>query len=137
MFYIKIENLTSTIKNYDWFSSNDFFIILESPDESRRTTTKWNSDNPTWNEEFIFSNVPETITLKLYENNKFTAPKILQTTTFETYNGAIETFQKDIFRIHMGNPMAELESELYSLKKDIEKNKSNVNLLESIKELLF
>ena len=125
MFYIKIENLTMNIKNYDWFSSNDFYILLESDNESRRTTTKWNSDNPTWNEEFIFSDAPQTITLKLYENNKFTAPKILQTTTFETYNGAIETFQKDIFRIHMGNPMTELESELYSLRKEVEKNKSD------------
>ena len=72
MFYIKIENLTMNIKNYDWFSSNDFYILLESDNESRRTTTKWNSDNPTWNEEFIFSDAPQTITLKLYENNKFT-----------------------------------------------------------------
>ena len=137
MFYIKIENLTRNIKNYDWFSSNDLFIILESADESRRTTTKWNNNSPTWNEEFIFSDAPQTITLKLYENNKLTAPKILLTTKFETYNGAIETFQKDIFRIHMGNPMAELESELYSLRKEVEKNKSNVNLLQSIKELLL
>jgi len=54
MFYIKVKNLGKNLRSKDLFNKNDLFIIIKFNGQERRTTTKWDKNQPVWNESFLF-----------------------------------------------------------------------------------
>ena len=53
MFYFKVNHLNKSTKFRDWLSSNDLFVLVKYGNQVRRTTVKWNNNNPVWNEVFL------------------------------------------------------------------------------------
>ena len=79
MLYIEIINLNSKI-NGDIFSKPDFFIKIIYGEQVRVTTTKWNNNNPQWNESFLFQlqeNITSQISLELYEKDSIITHAVL------------------------------------------------------------
>ena len=111
MLYIEIINLNSKI-NGDIFSKPDFFSKIIYGEQVRVTTTKWNNNNPQWNESFLFQlqeNITSQISLELYEKDSIiTKESLIEKKTFEIDNTKIKSHQKGIFNIKMGNIYFEL-----------------------------
>ena len=142
MLYIEIININSKI-NCDLFSKPDFFIKIIYGNQVRVTTTKWNNNNPEWNESFLFeindNEIQSQISLELYEKDSIiTKECLIEKNTFEIDNTKIKSYQKGIFNIKMGNIYFELvenmkqqynklEIENNSLKKKITDIRKIVN----------
>ena len=54
MFYIKIINLYNKFDTNDFLSKNDLYVTINYNGYKRDTSIKYNTDLPTWNEEFLF-----------------------------------------------------------------------------------
>ena len=135
MLYIKINNLIGDVVKQDWFTKNDLYVTIQYGNQIRRTTTKWNNDNPIWNEDFIFHYIEgQEINLKLYDANKWSSNSHIFETKFSTYMGFSESFQKDIFHIDMGDVFAQKDSQIYNLTC---KNKLLLNKLNAIEQIII
>lgn len=52
--FVEIQNLVKPIKSYDWITKNDLYVVVKYGEQVAKTSTKWNDDNPRWNEKFLF-----------------------------------------------------------------------------------
>ena len=79
MFILKIDKLIKDVGNQDWLRKNDLFLVIELGDQKRRTSTKWNSNEPVWNEVFLFEKEHEEIKFSLYDEDKFGKNDLIMT----------------------------------------------------------
>ena len=75
---LKIGKLASPIKNYDWLNKNDLFVLIKYGDQVCRTTTKWNDNQPEWNESFIFHEKNDNIEICLYDEDSWSKDEIVK-----------------------------------------------------------
>lgn len=134
MFYINIKSLLKKINGGDLFSKDDFFILIKCGEQTRKTSVKWNCDNPEWNEAFLFRDSKDKkIILELYDQNLWSPKKLLYSINFPVYMGPIKEFNMEIFHIEMGDIYYTKNSEIEKLKDEIE----NLNLkIKKIKNIL-
>ena len=79
MILVTVNQLNSSIKNYDWLNKNDLFVIIKYGTQIRRTTTKWNDDHPEWNESFLFTkNDDDTIEVSLYDEDSWSKDETIK-----------------------------------------------------------
>ena len=79
MFILKIDKLIKDVGSHDWLRKNDLFLVIELGDQKRRTSTKWNSNEPVWNEVFLFEKEQEEIKFSLYDEDKFGKNELIMT----------------------------------------------------------
>ena len=115
MFYFKVNHLNKSTKFRDWLSSNDLFVLLKYNKEVRRTTVKWNNNNPTWNEGFLFDESDEkTIVLAIYDEDAYSKSEKVQEYAVNIKNGEIKKYKTKYLEIEMGTMVPQsnlLESE--------------------------
>ena len=115
MFYFKVNHLNKSTKFRDWLSSNDLFVLIKYSNQTRRTTVKWNNNNPTWNESFIFNESDEkTIVLSIYDEDAYSKSDKVQEYAVNIKNGEIKKYKTKYLEIEMGTMVPQsnlLESE--------------------------
>lgn len=140
MFYFKVNHLNKSTKFRDWLSSNDLFVLLKYNNEVRRTTVKWNNNNPTWNESFLFDESDEkTIVLSIYDEDAYSKSDKVQEYAVNIKNGEIKKYKTKYLEIEMGTmvpqsnllesekKIKEYEKSLNDMKSRIEKMQQNGN----------
>lgn len=140
MFYFKVNHLNKSTKFRDWLSSNDLFVLLKYNNEVRRTTVKWNNNNPTWNESFLFDESDEkTIVLSIYDEDAYSKSDKVQEYAVNIKNGEIKKYKTKYLEIEMGTmvpqsnllesdkKIKEYEKSLNDMKSKIEKMQQNGN----------
>jgi hypothetical protein len=115
MFYFKVNHLNKSTKFRDWLSSNDLFVLIKYSNQTRRTTVKWNNNNPTWNEGFLFDESDEkTIVLAIYDEDAYSKSEKVQEYAVNIKNGEIKKYKTKYLEIEMGTMVPQsnlLESE--------------------------
>ena len=79
MFILKVEKLIKDVGSHDWLRKNDLFLVIELGDQKRRTSTKWNTNEPVWNEVFLFEKEHEEIKFSLYDEDKYGKNELIMT----------------------------------------------------------
>ena len=134
MLFVKIIRLDSSVKKSDWFSKNDIFIKIKYGNDHRRTTVKWDSDNPKWNESFLFENIlynEKYIEFEICDCDKWSQDEVL-----ERYKYKIDYNNEKIRKIKIGKIFINIGDIFYNHKKEIEKMKNSSKNCEKYKELL-
>lgn len=107
MLFIHIVKINTVLEEFDWLTKNDLSIEIVYGSEIRTTTTKWNTDNPIWNEAFVFKYLPTipTITIKIIEDNTLfiTEKKVVETFNISVKYDAINLIQLQGIEFYMGN----------------------------------
>lgn len=86
MLIVKVISINSPIKKSDFISKNDFRVEIEYNKKVYTTNTQWNTENPQWNEIFIFNNesidttikIENTLKVRLYEENIWSKSNLLE-----------------------------------------------------------
>jgi Ca2+-dependent lipid-binding protein len=126
MFYFKVNHLNKSTKFRDWLSSNDLFVLLKYNKEVRRTTVKWNNNNPTWNESFIFNESDEkTIVLSIYDEDAYSKSDKVQEYAVNIKNGEIKKYKTKYLEIEMGTMVP--QSNLLESEKKIKEYEKSLN----------
>ena len=98
MFYFKVNHLNKSTKFRDWLSSNDLFVLVKYGTQVRRTTVKWNNNNPAWNESFVFEDCDEkTITLSIYDEDAYSKSDKVQEYAVNIKKGEIKKYKTKLF----------------------------------------
>ena len=140
MFYFKVNHLNKSTKFRDWLSSNDLFVLIKYGNQTRRTTVKWNNNNPTWNEGFLFDESDEkTIVLAIYDEDSYSKSDKVQEYAVNIKNGEIKKYKTKYLEIEMGTmvpqtdllesekKIKEYEKSLNDMKSKVEKMQQNGN----------
>ena len=135
MFYFKVNHLNKSTKFRDWLSSNDLFVLIKYSNQTRRTTVKWNNNNPTWNESFIFNESDEkTIVLSIYDEDAYSKSDKVQEYAVNIKNGEIKKYKTKYLEIEMGT-MVPQSNLLESEKKIKEYEKSSNDMKSKVEKL--
>lgn len=113
--YIKINKLTNNLKEVDWFTKNDLFIMIKYGNQERRTNVKWNNNEPEWNESFIFeedndnnndsnsNNKEKYIICEIYDHNMWSPSQRLGVDKFDFYLEELKTVKGKYLEITLGD----------------------------------
>ena len=105
MLYLKIVKLNPDlqIKDKDMFSKNDMFINITYGEQERRTTIKWNNDQPEWGETFIFpiNHNLETIKFELFDADNWSECEVIDQEDVDVSLDKIKEINTRIF-VHCG-----------------------------------
>jgi hypothetical protein len=135
MFYFKVNHLNKSTKFRDWLSSNDLFVLIKYGNQTRRTTVKWNNNNPTWNEGFLFDESDEnTIVLAIYDEDAYSKSDKVQEYAVNIKNGEIKKYKTKYLEIEMGT-MVPQSNLLESEKKIKEYEKSSNDMKSKVEKL--
>ena len=135
MFYFKVNHLNKSTKFRDWLSSNDLFVLIKYSNQTRRTTVKWNNNNPTWNEGFLFDESDEkTIVLAIYDEDAYSKSEKVQEYAVNIKNGEIKKYKTKYLEIEMGT-MVPQSNLLESEKKIKEYEKSSNDMKSKVEKL--
>jgi hypothetical protein len=80
MLIVKVIRINKPIEKKDWMSKNDLRIEIEYMEKIYTTTTKWNTENPQWNEIFVFDTNPiqnNILKVRLYEEDSWSKSDII------------------------------------------------------------
>lgn len=117
MFFFKIKYLKDSAGE-GWFNKNDLYVKVTYNNEVRRTTTKWDTAEPVWNESFLFKYINQTdLKLELIDENVLLSREVLKTITVPIYIGPIKEFVFENICIEMGNLFSENDKK----RKEVEK----------------
>lgn len=117
MFFFKIKYLKDSAGE-GWFNKNDLYVKVTYNNEVRRTTTKWDTAEPEWNESFLFKYINQTdLKLELIDENVLLSREVLRTITVPIYIGPIKEFVFENICIEMGNLFSENDKK----RKEVEK----------------
>ena len=146
MFYFKVNHLNKSTKFRDWLSSNDLFVLVKYGTQIRRTTVKWNNNNPVWNEGFLFNESDEkTIVLSIYDEDAYSKSDKVQEYAVNIKTGEIKKYKTKYLEIEMGTvvhqtELLELELKISKFQKILDElNKTNEKLQQktaSVKDFL-
>ena len=126
MFYFKVNHLNKSTKFRDWLSSNDLFVLIKYGNQTRRTTVKWNNNNPTWNEGFLFDESDEnTIVLAIYDEDAYSKSDKVQEYAVNIKNGEIKKYKTKYLEIEMGTMVP--QSNLLESEKKIKEYEKSLN----------
>ncbi len=126
MFYFKVNHLNKSTKFRDWLSSNDLFVLIKYSNQTRRTTVKWNNNNPTWNEGFLFDESDEkTIVLAIYDEDAYSKSEKVQEYAVNIKNGEIKKYKTKYLEIEMGTMVP--QSNLLESEKKIKEYEKSLN----------
>ena len=128
MFFFKIKSLKDSAEK-GWFDKNDLYVKVTYNDEVRRTTTKWDTSYPEWNESFLFKYMNQNdLKLELIDENILLSREVLTTITVPIYIGPIKEFVFENICIEMGNLFSENDKKRKELEKYCELlNKSTID----------
>ena len=138
MFYLKIKNLKYSAGE-GWFDKNDLYVKVTYNNEVRRTTTKWDTSEPEWNEAFLFKYINQNdLTIEIIDENVLLSRELLKTIKVPMYIGPIKEFIHEGICIEMGNLFSdndkkrkELEKYCDILNKSIMDNNMTIHSLQS------
>ena len=117
MFFFKIKYLKDNAGE-GWFNKNDLYVKVTYNNEVRRTTTKWDTAEPEWNESFLFKYINQSdLKLELIDENVLLSREVLKTITVPIYIGPIKEFVFENICIEMGNLFSENDKK----RKEVEK----------------
>tara|TARA_Y100000766_G_C18629480_1_gene470037 strand:+ start:27 stop:521 length:495 start_codon:yes stop_codon:yes gene_type:complete len=117
MFFFKIKSLKDSAGK-GWFDKNDLYVKVTYNDEVRRTTTKWDTSEPEWNESFLFKYINQNdLKLELIDENILLSREVLTTITVPIYIGPIKEFVFENICIEMGNLFSENDKKRKELEK--------------------
>ena len=122
MLFIQVVKINTELEDFDWLTKNDLAIQIVYGDEIRTTTTKWNTDNPIWNEAFIFkhlSTIPN-ITFKIIEENTFffVVKKVIEIVDIPVEHKNIRLIQSQGIEFYMGDIHYQKDMEINELTKE-------------------
>ena len=137
---VTINSILSKINNSEWFSKNDLFVIVKYKDQCRRTSVIWNSNEPVWNEGFIFDdNDQQTVSFEIYDDNEWCNPELISRFELDPGGAHIRTITQNDLTIEIGDMFNERDVLLKSLKTSNNEliNKNNLILEQNtlLKEL--
>ena len=158
MLIVKVISINKPIEKKDWMSKNDLRIEIEHMEKIYTTTTKWNTENPQWNETFVFdTNLIQNNILKvrLYEEDSWSKSDMIKdesvtidmsTTNYVVSNVILECniivtnleqllLIKEDCDFYKENLSYEVEKNILLNNNIIELNDYNKELNEHIKEL--
>ena len=82
MYYlVKVIKSAKTLDNADFCSETDASVLINCNENERITTVKENTNNPVWNEIFLFEGRCKNITISLIDKNKWSSDKTLKKDT--------------------------------------------------------
>ena len=117
MFFLKIKSLKDSAGK-GWFDKNDLYVKVTYNDEVRRTTTKWDTSEPEWNELFLFKYMNQNdLKLELIDENVLLSREVLTTIAVPIYIGPIKEFVFENICIEMGNLFSENDKKRKELEK--------------------
>lgn len=117
MFFLKIKSLKDSAGK-GWFDKNDLYVKVTYNDEVRRTTTKWDTSEPEWNESFLFKYMNQNdLKLELIDENVLLSREVLTTIAVPIYIGPIKEFVFENISIEMGNLFSENDKKRKELEK--------------------
>ena len=117
MFFLKIKSLKDSAGK-GWFDKNDLYVKVTYNDEVRRTTTKWDTSEPEWNESFLFKYMNQNdLKLELIDENVLLSREVLTTIVVPIYIGPIKEFVFENICIEMGNLFSENDKKRKELEK--------------------
>ena len=133
MLLVTVKHLLHTVKKQDFFSDNDLFVVVQYGKQSRRTTTKWNTKNPRWDETFLFPiTVASSVKLSLYEQGLYKSNKVCEY-TFPIVLDTVREYSKNIFYIEMGDVYCLKKEEKQLLRDEItQKTKKITSLIHTV-----
>ena len=133
MLYLKIVKLNPDlqIKDTDMFSKNDMFINITYGEQERRTTIKWNNDQPEWGETFIFpiNHNLETIKFELFDADNWSECEVIDQEEVDISLDKIKEINTRIFVIEMGNIFYDTEKHAIEIEKQNQLLKKTVSQL--------
>lgn len=140
MLFVKIISLDNATQKSDWFSKNDIYVKINYGEQSRRTTTKWDENNPQWNESFLFDKNEKinTLTLELYDSDKWSSDEVLEKYSYKINYKNTQTKKIKIGKllIELGDLFASHNDKIKTLSKRCKKYEKNCQLLNKVKELI-
>ena len=108
MFYFKVNHLNKSTKFRDWLSSNDLFVLVKYGNQVRRTTVKWNNNNPVWDESFLFNESNEkTVVLSIYDEDAYSKSDKVQEYAVNIKSGEIKKYKTKYLEIEMGTMVSQ------------------------------
>ena len=141
MFYIKILNLYNKLDNNDFLSKNDLYVTINYNGYNRDTSTKYNTDLPSWNEDFLFPinyNI-DICTIEIKDKNMSSDKLVLKQIVQANYDGLKDMYIDNKLCIQCGNIFYNKDYEINSLKNKIVDLEKNNNILtekiENIKKI--
>jgi len=129
--YIKIKQLTESVKQVDWLTKNDLFVLIIYGSQFRRTNIKWDDDEPVWNEIFLFDTVSDIsyITIELYDENNWSPSKCLLKSKLLLEKGGIQSAVVGIVSIDIGDPNYEQQQEITILNNKLKEQQGTITIL--------
>jgi len=86
MLVLKVDKIMKDVGRHDWFKKNDLFLVCKYGNQTRRTTTKWNNNDPTWDEVFLFESDHNELEVSLYDEDKFGKNELILNETISVTN---------------------------------------------------
>lgn len=79
MYYlVKVIKSAETLDNADFCSETDACVLINCNGNERITTVKENTNNPVWNEIFLFDGRCTYLTISIIDRNKWSSDKTLK-----------------------------------------------------------
>ena len=131
MIYLKIKSLINNTESGDLFTKNDLFVEIEYGADCRKTTTLWNSDNPVWDEMFLFqkSEIPKMI-LKIKDEDVWSKDEELLKIEIDVHYGKVKSFKSKYIEYDMGNVFYKSRLINSKHKKTIVKHEETIQQLQ-------
>lgn len=135
MFYFKVNHLNKSTKFRDWLSSNDLFVLVKYGNQVRRTTVKWNNNNPVWNEVFLFDETDEkTVFLSIYDEDAYSKSDKIQEYGVNIKSGEIRKYKTKYLEVEMGtmvpqNDLLELEKKILNYRESLDRRQEIIENL--------
>ena len=130
MIYLKIKSLINNTETGDLFTKNDLFIEIEYGADCRKTTTLWNTDNPVWDEMFLFqkSDISKMI-IKVKDEDVWSKDEELMKIAIDIHYGKVKTFKSNCIEYDMGNIFYKARVINAKHKKTIENHEETIKQL--------
>jgi hypothetical protein len=130
MIYLKIKSLINNTETADLFTKNDIFIEIEYGEDRRKTTTLWNTNNPNWNEIFLFSKTDiKKMTLKIKDEDVWSKDEVLMEIEIDVHYGKVKNFKTNNIEYDMGNVFYKARVINAMHKKTIKQNETTIQEL--------
>ena len=131
MFYIKIINLYNKFDTNDFLSKNDLYVTINYNGYKRDTSIKYNTDLPTWNEEFLFriNYSIDTFIIEIKDKNMSSDKLLLKQIVHVNYHDLKDLYIDNKLCIQFGDIFYKKDYEINSLNnKIVDLEKVNDNL---------
>ena len=134
MLYLKIIKLNQLLSNNDMFSKNDIFVSIRYGEQERRTTIKWNNNQPEWGESFVFpiNHSDKTISFQLYDADNWSECEIVGEEIVDIHFEQLKEITTEFLVIEIGNIFYDMDQ--YITKLENAQNQTNKEINELKKE---